>query len=1791
MEALHPAGAVLLSRSRPLVFLESSPGRSYLVPPENAVLLREGLGIGGVRPRFHSLTPEFHFMRCRFPNKPRHWADRTIFRMPEMRLPLNSFVIGALSLFLISSSVVLADEESVRKVSYQRDVQPIFAKHCLGCHQDAKPLGQYVMTRFDALTTGGETGERAIVPGDPDASYLIAQITPVDGKAEMPRQAPPLSQAEIDIVRRWVAEGAEDDSPADSGPRFTSENPPVYSRLPSVTSIDAAPAGNLLAVAGFYEVLLINAEDGQIAGRLVGMSERIESVRFSPDGNRLAVVGGQPGRSGEVQIWNVAEQSLELSTGFTFETLRGVSWSPDGSMVAFGGADNVVRAIDAQTGELKVRQGAHEDWVLGTAFTAKGDHIVSVAQDMTCKLTETATQRFIDNITSITPGALRGGLSSVVSLPGRDEIFVGGADGVAKVYRVFRATARQIGDDANLVRTLPTLPGRIFAVDVSADAKQLCALASLDTHSELRVWKTREVLDMPEDIKAIHAKQAGQRNAEEAKKLAAFVTPENEQLIQVRFDVPAYAACFLPSGEVAVAGADGQVRIINGAGEIVRQFAAAPQPSPEDASPSAIYEPLAWYQQAKEAEAAAVQARAETGATGLLLDQVEAIDVYPSQEALLNSKFDYIQVLVQARLKNGEIVDATRDAQYQVSENLVITPSGLLRPLTAGKGNVTIAVGSHQANLPVLVGDNVVADQTTSVDFIRDVNPVMTRLGCNQGTCHGAQKGKNGFKLSLRGYDPIFDIRALTDDLAARRINLASPGDSLFLQKALGRVPHEGGALVAAGSPNHGILHRWVADGAKLEMSSERAVRIEIQPENPVVQQLGSTQQVRVVAFYADGSSRDVTREAFLESGNTEVATSSATGVLTALRRGEAAILARYEGNYVASTLTVMGQRDGFEWQPVEAYGQIDALVAEKWQRMKINPSEVCDDATFLRRIYLDLTGLPPTAEQVRNFLADTRPVREKRSEIVDALLSSPEYVEYWTNKWADLLQVNRKFLGAEGAAQFREWIRAAIAENRPYDQFAREILTSEGSNKKNPAASYYKILRTPEDMMENTTHLFLGVRFNCNKCHDHPFERWTQDQYYETAAFFAKTKLRKDPEGGDAVIGGSAVEGAKPLYEEVFDDQNGQIQHPRTNTAVVPDFPYESEFEVAENADDRDRLANWITSADNQYFARSYVNRIWGYMLGVGLIEPIDDIRAGNPPTNPELLDYLTEQFVTSDFDVRHIMRLICNSRTYQLSVATNEWNADDRSNYSHALPRRLPAEVLYDAIHFVTGAKTKIPGVPEGTRAAALPDVGVATPDGFLANLGRPVRESACECERSSELQLGPIMALVSGPTVGSAISDQGNDLNSLVARINEDDALVDELFVRILNRTPTSAEVEAFRISMQQIDDDHAALEQALQQREQEWVERLPQIEAQQKADVESTQKAIADLEESLRPERERMEAERNAKIAAAEAAIKAAKENIAAKVPEWEQHWAQSPEWFLLQPKALSATAGNVLAAQSDRSIRASGSKEKSTYEVTVETKLPTITGFRLETLPIPDQPGGGPGFPENGNFVVTEFEVLAAPLEGGEAKPVKIASGKASFTQAGFAIEQAFDGNTNNQQGWAIHPYGGLNQWATFTLAEPISMPQGTKLIFKIHQYHDAVAHRLAAFRLSATNGAGPLPLSLPEAFAAALASPADARSEAALKPLLDFLAKTDDSVRQAETQLGVAQTPIPENPDVTALKRQLAELQKPIQTDPVLVRLRADFEQSKAQVANKRLTAAEDLTWALINSPAFLFNR
>jgi len=914
--------------------------------------------------------------------------------------------------------------------------------------------------------------------------------------------------------------------------------------------------------------------------------------------------------------------------------------------------------------------------------------------------------------------------------------------------------------------------------------------------------------------------------------------------------------------------------------------------------------------------------------------------------------------------------------------------------------------------------------------------------------------------------------------------------------------------------------------------------------------------------------------------------------LVSSVRRGEAPMLARYEGAYASTTVTVMGDRSGFEWVDVETYNKVDEAAVAKWKRMRILPSGLCTDTEFARRIYLDLTGLPPSVLQLKEFLDDPKPSHDKRNALIDQLVGNRDFVDYWTNKWADLLQVNRKFLGPEGASMFRDWIRNEIESNTPYDHFARKILTANGSNKENPAASYYKILRDPEAIMENTTHLFLATRFNCNKCHDHPFERWTQDQYYEMSAYFARVSLKGDPESKDKFIGGTAVEGRKPLYEVVYEADKGEITHLRTGKATPPAFPYDAEYgEPSEDGTRRDALASWMTSPDNDYFAKSYVNRIWGYLMGVGLIEPLDDIRAGNPPSNPELLDWLTQDFVDSGFDVQHLIRTICKSRVYQLSIETNEWNEDDAINFSHATPKRLPAEVLHDSIYFVTGSDPAFPGVPRGTRAVQLPDVGVKLDDGFLANLGRPVRESACECERSSELQLGSILSLVSGPTVDQAISDSSNAIAELVKKESDNETVVEQLYWRILNRAPATTEIERNMEVFDLVADHHTTVEKQLAAYERDYAPIQKRQEAEREERIAEAKRDISDYEAEIAPREARLNAEHQEKITQAETALKQYEVEWHKGFESWLKHPQSGAEWKAMDIRKADATHGAKLVLQRDASIKAEGKLGQTVYTLQGRTSGTALTALRLETLVDDSLPKNGPGRADDGNFVLTEIEARWAPVSDPEKwTEIKLHKAQADFSQGNFPVANAIDGNKNNNNGWAISPQLGQYHAAVFELKESLPAGEAVVLEIKMTQNYQSNKHAIGRFRLSLTDAAEGIDLGIPSAIESLLAMNAGDRSEEQSRELENFYRSRDTELTKLEKALADAKKPRPEDPQLTQLKARLELVSKPLPMDPTLKSLRRAFELSSEQIKHSRLTAAQDVAWALINNPSFLFN-
>ena len=688
----------------------------------------------------------------------------------------------------------------------------------------------------------------------------------------------------------------------------------------------------------------------------------------------------------------------------------------------------------------------------------------------------------------------------------------------------------------------------------------------------------------------------------------------------------------------------------------------------------------------------------------------------------------------------------------------------------------------------VLLGG--VAAHADEVLFRRETMAVLSKAGCNAGGCHGNATGKGGLKLSLRGQDPDLDWLALTREQGGRRVNLLQPEQSLLLLKATAALAHEGGQRFAAGSPQYEMLLRWIRDGAADSgAQASKLVKLDVGAPPGVLVEPAVEVKLRAVARFADGTERDVTGLAVYEPNNF-TAKVSADGLVTREKAGETTVLVRYLDQQVAVPFAFVPARPEFVWSAPAAVNFIDEQVFRKLRTLRMNPSELCSDTIFLRRAYLDLLGLIPTAETARAFAADPAP--DKRPKLVDALLERGEFADFWALKWADLLKIEQRQLDYDGMKVFHGWIRESIATNKPLDQFARELIAARGSTLQNPPANWWRANRDPVTRAENTARVFLGTQLNCAQCHNHPFERWTQDDYYNWAALFARLDYK--------------LSGEKPKDEndqkEFRGDQtvlikaSATVMNARTGEDAQPRFLGGESPQVSKDRDELLALADWLPRSP--MFARMQVNRVWFHLMGRGLVDPVDDFRASNPPSHPELLDALAKDFVANGYDLRQLIRTITRSRTYQLAAAPNATNADDETNLSHTLVRRLSAEQLLDSISKVLATPLPLDGADPGTRLAQVAEGRMHYKpkkndvDHFVTAFGKPPRLIASDCERTNETALPQVFQLISGPLIQQLLTRQGNVLDTLIASGKPDAEVVDALFEAALSRPPTASEL---------------------------------------------------------------------------------------------------------------------------------------------------------------------------------------------------------------------------------------------------------------------------------------------------------------------------------------------------------------------------------------------------------------
>ena len=757
----------------------------------------------------------------------------------------------------------------------------------------------------------------------------------------------------------------------------------------------------------------------------------------------------------------------------------------------------------------------------------------------------------------------------------------------------------------------------------------------------------------------------------------------------------------------------------------------------------------------------------------------------------LKGQDDSAQLVITGQLDGGKSQDLTGNVQYEIADSKLarISSAGRILPLINGSTTVTAKYGDKSVQVAL---KTEAMDTDLPINFTNQIVPIFTKLGCNSGGCHGKSGGQNGFALSLLGFVPELDYQTLVKEDRGRRLLPAAPDSSLLLLKATGQMAHAGGKRMEVGSDEYKLVRRWVASGTPFGSDKDPVVtKITVSPEHRVLSR-GNRQQFAVFAHYTDGSVQDVTQRAQYESNETEIAIVDGAALVRTLDiSGEAAIMTRYQAKVAVFRATVpLGMKvPDYKFDPKTV---VDVYTQKKWQTLGTVPSELCSDEQFVRRVYLDITGSLPKPEQVKKFVADPSP--NKRDKLVDELVETPEYSYLFANKWADVLRVKRRgdAARAPGTFGFHGWIRDSIAKDKPYDQFVREILAASGDENVSPPTVWYKELQNPEQFVDDVAQVFLGQRLACAQCHHHPYEKWSQDDYYGLAAFFARIG-RKNVQ----------IPGSTPQtpHQVIFNRPTGSVNNKRTGAPAKIQPLDGAPMEVPAEDDPRQKLVDWMATPTNPFFARAVANRYWAHFFGRGIVDPLDDMRVTNPPSNPELLDALAKELVDSKFSLKHLVKVICKSRTYQLTATPNEFNKHDKQTYARFYPRRMSAEVLYDAVSQVTNTPAVFGGLPGDkhapNRAIMLPDESF--PSYFLDVFGRPQRISACECERVSEANLAQALHLLNSQEIQDKLA-RANGRADLLAKDPRPDAeKLEEMFYWAFSRRPSP---EHLQVAMEHI-----------------------------------------------------------------------------------------------------------------------------------------------------------------------------------------------------------------------------------------------------------------------------------------------------------------------------------------------------------------------------------------------------
>jgi WD40 repeat protein len=1031
----------------------------------------------------------------------------------------------------------------------------------------------------------------------------------------------------------------------------------------------------------------------------------------------MILADGVTGRNGIVRVLAVNSGVLAESWRAHEDGILDLELSRDGSQLATAGGDKLIKVWELASKKELTRLEGHTAQVLGVAFNTNATQIVSSGADRELRVWEIETRQKIGNL------GKHAAAVTAVCWPGDGKIIVAITEaGAVVTYKNLKSHTGRERSESGDERKLGEADGALLSVAAAPDGKTVFA----GTHEgTIYVWSSKGTL---------LAKLAPSIEARTVTGTPAFNTPRTSSSKKIKA-FPRSRDRLQPVGNVS----------------------------------SLTAEP---------------------------------------QEITLSGDAPRHGVLVTAKTGDGFEIDATRDVKFSTSRAapFKVTRAGEVYALRPGHGILTASFKGKRVQIPVKVQSAAQPDSDPAlapapISFVRDVLPALSRAGCNAGGCHAKPEGQNGFRLSVFSYDPASDYAEIVKEARGRRIFPAAPDESLIIKKPTTALPHEGGLRFERGSETHQLLARWLREGMPYSLTNEPVLQRIIAFPKERRYHKGASQQLLVQAQYSDGSVRDVTRLAKFDSNDKEIASADEHGLITVgTLTGQGVIVARYMGFVADSHVLVPADRllPETQYASLPKHNFIDELAYAHFQELGLFPSELCADAEFLRRAYLDSVGVLPTSDEVREFLSlcgeegkrtqnDQSPsafaatgAQHARRALIARLLDRPEYADYWANKWADLLRPNPDRVGVKSVFVLDQWLRESFRANKPYDQFVREILLAEGSNHRDGPAVIYRDRREPADLTTMFSQLFLGARLECAKCHHHPNEKWSQDDFYQFAAFFGPVK-RKGAGLSPPISAGT---------ETFYFAPGRQVKHPVTGLIMSPRPPDGTLAELSEDLDPRRALADWLMAPDNPFFARAAVNRIWAVFFGRGLVEPVDDFRISNPCVNPPLLAALAEDFVKHDYDLKHLIRTIMESRLYQLSSTPNEFNLADTRNFSRSYRRRLPAEVLLDAVNDATGVPDRFAAMPIGSRATQAWSYKVGSQ--FMDAFGRPNPSSDCPCERDTQMSVVQSLHLMNSKSLQSKLSNKAGRARRLAESNKSPDEIVTELYLATLSRPPTDEEL---------------------------------------------------------------------------------------------------------------------------------------------------------------------------------------------------------------------------------------------------------------------------------------------------------------------------------------------------------------------------------------------------------------